>query len=247
MTLTDPDRDPDPDLAALDDAAIRARIAADPSLVLDDAAVMKAVIEADDGRAGRRITDLRGAMVARLETRLARLEETHRTVVAAAYENMSGADQVHRAVLAILEPVRFSDLLKALDRTIPDILGIEALRLCLEGDGGRDAEGPLVALPEGDVDRYLTLGRPDLRPNVALRAVLPRDPAAGCDSAAIFGAAAGTIRSEAAIKLIFHEGARPGMLVFGAADPARFGPEQGSDLIEFFGGVMERAIRRWVS
>jgi uncharacterized protein YigA (DUF484 family) len=226
---------------APDDAAIRALIMTDPSLVLDDAAVMKAVIAADDHRAGRQITDLRGAMVARLEQRLERLEETHRTVVAAAYENMSGADQVHRAVLAILEPVRFSDLLKALEETIPGILDIDALRLCLEGDGGPDAEGPLVALREGEVDRYLTLGREGVEPHVALRAA---DPVA---SAVVFGPMAEAIRSEAAIKLAFRPGARPGMLVFGATDPARFAPDQGSDLIEFFGGVMERAIRRWVS
>lgn len=227
--------------AKTDDAEIRARITADPSLVLDDVDVMKAVIGADDARVGRRITDLRGAMVDRLETRLARLEETHRSVVAAAYENMSGADQVHRAVLAILEPVRFSDLLRALDDTIPGILGVDALRLCLEGDGGLDAEGPLVALSEGDVDRYLTIGRPGVEPHVALRAADPTD------SAPIFGEMAQDIRSEAAIKLDFGGGARPGMLVFGAVDPVRFGADQGSDLIEFFGGVMQRAIRRWVS
>jgi uncharacterized protein YigA (DUF484 family) len=241
MTAAETGAETAADTAAAEDAAIRARITADPALVLDDVAVMKAVIGADDARAGRQITDLRGAMVDRLETRLVRLEETHRSVVAAAYENMSGADQVHRAVLAILEPVRFSDLLRALDDTIPGILGVDALRLCLEGDGGPDAQGPLVALRTGEVDRYLTLGRPGVEPHVALRVA---DPA---DSAAIFGEMAQDIRSEAAIKLDFGGGARPGMLVFGAVDPARFGPEQGSDLIEFFGGVMQRAIRRWVS
>ncbi len=98
-----------------------------------------------------------------------------------------------------------------------------------------------MALREGEVDRYLTHDRPGVEPHVSLRAA---DPA---DSAVIFGDMARDIRSEAAIKLDFGNGARPGMLVFGAVDPARFGPDQGSDLVEFFGGVMQRAIRRWGS
>ena len=239
-TQTRPLAPSDADAEAARRAEMRAAIRRDPSLVLDDPAAMHALIAADDGRSGRQVTDLRGAMVARLETRLSRLEETHRSVVAAAYENISGADQIHRAVLAALEPVRFSDLLKALETEIPGILGVDLIRLCLEGDGPTGIEGALVALAPGEVDGYLALGRPDAAPLTALR---PADAHAG---RAVFGARAAAIGSEAAVRLDFGPGARPGMLVFGAEDPERFTPEQGADLVRFFGGVMQRAIRRWV-
>ena len=34
--------------------------------------------------------------------------------------------------------------------------------------------------------------------------------------------------------------------VFGAEDANRFGPEYGADLLTFFGGVVERALRQWL-
>jgi uncharacterized protein YigA (DUF484 family) len=33
----------------------------------------------------------------------------------------------------------------------------------------------------------------------------------------------------------------------GAEDPHQFKPGQGTDLLAFFGGVFERAMRRWLS
>ena len=43
------------------------------------------------------------------------------------------------------------------------------------------------------------------------------------------------------------KGRLPGMLVLGAEDPHQFKPNQGTDLLAFFGGVFERAMRRWLS
>jgi hypothetical protein len=37
------------------------------------------------------------------------------------------------------------------------------------------------------------------------------------------------------------------MLVMGSEDPHLFTPQQGTDLLNFFGGVFERSMRRWLS
>jgi len=65
--------------------------------------------------------------------------------------------------------------------------------------------------------------------------------------ARIYGEAAAWVRSEACLLLDFGEGRLPGMLVMGAEDPHQFTPQQGTDLLAFFGGVFERAMRRWLS
>ena len=65
--------------------------------------------------------------------------------------------------------------------------------------------------------------------------------------ARIFGEKAGWIRSEACLRLDLGEGKLPGMLIMGSEDPHLFTPQQGSDLLAFFGGVSERAMRRWLS
>ena len=73
--------------------------------------VMRALITANDRAMGGNIVDLRGVAMERLEARLQRLEETHRSVIAAAYENLAGMAQVHRAILAFLEPITFEGFL----------------------------------------------------------------------------------------------------------------------------------------
>ena len=78
-------------------------------------------------------------LVDRLEERLDRLEDTHREVLAAAYENVAGTNQVHRACLALLEPADFADFLRVLTREVAPILGVEVIRLGLEGEAARRA------------------------------------------------------------------------------------------------------------
>jgi uncharacterized protein YigA (DUF484 family) len=38
----------------------------------------------------------------------------------------------------------------------------------------------------------------------------------------------------------------PGMLVFASEDPNQFKSTQGTDLLAFFAGTFERAMRRWL-
>ena len=132
---------------------LRERILADPALILEDHELMRALLAADRSALGRNVVDLRGVLVDRLEERLDRLEDTHREVLAAAYENVAGTNQVHRACLALLEPADFEDFLRVLTREVAPILAVEVIRLGLEGDvvgssagraaraGGRGAAG----------------------------------------------------------------------------------------------------------
>ena len=65
----------------------------------NDRDVMRALITANDRQMGGNIVDMRGIAMERLENRLDRLEDTHRSVIAAAYENLSGTNQVHRQLI----------------------------------------------------------------------------------------------------------------------------------------------------
>lgn len=222
-------------------AAIRDLILDDPALVLDDGDVMRALVTAQDNGDGR-ITDLRGVLVDRLEGRLGALEQTHRSVIAAAYENLSGTQQVHRAVLEILEPTGFSDFLATMTGPVADILTVDTVRLALEltDEERAIAAAPgLVALPVGGVDSYIGAVRDRDPARITLRAT-------GANATAVFEEETLRIRSEALMRLDLGEGRRAAMLVFGAGDPDRFAPDQGSDLLEFFTGCFERAVRRWL-
>ncbi len=66
------------------DESLRAKIIAEPAAILDDRDLMHALIAANDREIGANVVDLRGIAMERLEARLDRLEDTHRSVIAAA-------------------------------------------------------------------------------------------------------------------------------------------------------------------
>ena len=69
------------------DESLRSALMERPDLLLEDADLMRALVAANERAMGANIVDLRGIAMERLEARLDRLEETHRSVIAAAYEN----------------------------------------------------------------------------------------------------------------------------------------------------------------
>lgn len=226
--------------------SLREAIFATPDAVLDDQDVMYALIAANEKTMGGNIIDLRGIAMERLEARLDRLEDTHRSVIAAAYENLAGTNQVHRAILRMMDPTEFEVFLRDLGGEVSDILQVDAVTLVLESvqndnDPAVKRLGDVLTVAEpGFIDTYLTQGRNTSPRQVTLRQVQG-------SSEALFGDAASWIRSEACLKLNFGKGRLPGLLVMGAEDPHKFSPQQGTDLLGFFAGVFERAMRHWLS
>lgn len=220
---------------------VRSRILQDPEVILEDPDVMRALIDANDRAMGANIVDLRGVAMERLEARLSRLEETHRSVIAAAYDNLSGMNQVHRAIQAFLEPKEFDRFLACLGTEVADILNIGAVRLVLESyEAGRievPASTVLAVVRPGFVGDYIGQGR-------AVRHVTLRRSTEM--AGAVFGDPADWVGSEACILLDFGEGRLPGMLAFASDDSNHFAPHQGTDLLNFMGGVFERTMRRWL-
>jgi len=231
---------------ALIENALRERIIAQPETILDDQDVMRALIAANEKSMGGNIVDLRGIAMDRLEKRLDRLEDTHRSVIAAAYENLAGTNQVHRAILRMLDPVEFEVFLRDLGGEVAEILRVDRVRLVLETVQSKDEPavrrlGQVLSVAEpGFINAYLGAD-----PGVPVRPVTLRQLQHGSDE--VYGAAAPDIRSEACLRLDFGEGRLPGMLAMGSEDPHQFTPQQGTDLLAFFGGVFERSMRRWLS
>jgi len=195
---------------------------------------------------GRNIVDLRDRLVQRLETRLEKLSLSHRTVIAAAYENVSGTQELHRAVLSLIEPPDLSSFAQWLTREVPDSLGIEEARLCLEADVEKagpaegfaaDLSDHVLTLPEGMVEDYLSPDSDEPAGPVVLRE-------AGFEAELIFGEA-NPVQSEACLRLDIA--GTPGMLVFGSADRRKFDASHGTDLLVFLAGVVERLLLHHLS
>lgn len=109
---------------------LRARILAAPEEVLEDPEIMAALLGSSRND-NRKVVDLRGALVDRLEDRLNRLRRAHKDVVEAAFDNMNGVEQTHRAALALLETDGAESLAARIRGRLPELLGVEEARLCL--------------------------------------------------------------------------------------------------------------------
>lgn len=224
---------------------LRDAILAKPDAVLDDKDVMHALIAANEKSMGGNIIDLRGIAMERLESRLDRLEDTHRSVIAAAYENLSGTNQIHRAILRMLDPMKFEDFLRDLGGEVAEILRLDAIALVLETAQAADdpmhrLKGVLTVVEQGFIDDYVDRGRGGPSRQVTLRQVQ-----GGAER--LFGDAADWIRSEACLRLDLGDGRLPGLLIMGSEDPHQFTPQHGTDLLTFFANVFERSMRHWLT
>lgn len=225
---------------------VRQKILNQPDLILQDQDLMQALVDATESDMGGNVIDIRGVAMQRLEARLGRLEDTHKSVIAAAYENLAGMTLIHRAVLRLLEPTEFEDFLKALEFDVRDLLRISKIKLVLESQKEADPAilhrlGSVMSIAEpGFVDDYITHGR-----DTGIRAVTLRPIAHG--EAGLYGRDAHRILSEAVIRLDLGDDRLPGLLALGIDDAEHFSPNQGTDLLMFFGGAFERALRRWLA
>jgi uncharacterized protein len=226
---------------------LRDRIILEPERLLDDRDVMNALVAANERAMGENIVDLRSIAMQRLETRLDRLEDTHRSVIAAAYENLAGTNQVHRAILQLLDSTNFEAFIRALTGEVAQTLRVDFVRLVLETiQEDTDTDPTLRRLgqvlqiaPKGFVGTYLTNGRNGPTRPVVLRPVTQL-------AAAFYGPRAQDIRSEGLMKLDLGAARLPAMLVFASEDPHQFKTTHGTDLMAFFAGVFEREMRRWL-
>ena len=125
---------------------------------------MAALIAANERAMGANIVDLRGIAMERMEARLDRLEDTHRSVIAAAYENLAGTNQVHRAMLQMLDPVSFEEFLKGLGTDVAQTLRVDCVRLVLESTQSTGDDALTQA------GRHALRGRTRLRGRVLSRA-----------------------------------------------------------------------------
>jgi uncharacterized protein YigA (DUF484 family) len=224
--------------------ALRNKILSDPEVILEDQDLMRALIDANERNFGGNIVDLRGIAMERLEARLDRLEDTHRSVIAAAYENLAGTNLINNAVLKILEPTDFPGFLRMLSTDLVEALRVSRARLILESKDWENAsigfEDVLSVVEPGVVDYYITAGR-----NITVRPVTLRQVSPASED--VYGDNADYIQSEALLKIDLGEGRLPGLLVLGSEDPHQFRPAQGTDLLNFFCSAFERAIRRWLA
>ena len=214
-----------------------------PEFIMDDIDILNSLLSSIPKQTGKNIVDLRGVFSERLEEKYSALEQTHKSVVAAAHANINTVKSINQAVLKILEVKNLSDLLKILDTDIKSIFNLSDIFFCLDNIEPLSESWPdhrcLLLMNEGECCRYINL-QPGQVPakNVLLRRVKSSEKFVDKSNRSTL--------SEAVISLTLSDSKEVCLLVMGSSNPEYFNPNQASDLLSFFARVLERHVNNFL-
>jgi hypothetical protein len=215
----------------LETEVLRETIVNNPELVLNDTAIMQSLVSANDKKRGKNIIDLRGAAMKSLQNKLGNLENTHKSVMAVAYDNLASTKQINRAVLKILEPNNFESFIDVCAGDMVKIMQVDFACLILETKQKNvDLKfsilgNYLIHAPTGFIKKYMYLDGTSNK--VKLRTL-------DTPNQFVFSKTSYKIGSEACLALDFGTDTPPGLLILGAKNPKQFSSTQGTDILNFF-------------
>jgi uncharacterized protein len=182
---------------------------------------------------GGDVFDFQHFQIERLRRDLARLTGEQRSLIAASRGTLASQGRVHKAVLAVLAAASFEQLLQTVTTDLAVLLDVDSVETTVPG--ARLGLHGIRLLKAGAVDALLGAER-----NVMLRADAPGE-------AALFGSAAGLVRSQALLRLGFGRGAPLAILCIGTRQNGRFHPGQGTELLLFLARVIGITIAQWLT
>jgi uncharacterized protein len=204
---------------------------------LDDHPEALRFLRAPRRELGADVFDFQHFHIERLRRDLARLTVEQRSLIAASRGTLASQGRVHKAVLAVLTAASFEHLLQTVTTDLAVLLDVDIVTVGVETTlpAARLGLHGIRLLKAGAVDALLGAER-----NVVLRADTPGE-------AALFGSAAGLVRSQALLRLGFGRGAPLGILCIGTRQSGRFHPGQGTELLLFLARVIGIAIAQWLT
>ena len=190
-------------------------------------------MSAPDRWSGDGVVDIQRFLAERRLIEIDDLRNCAQEVIETSRTNMSVQTRTHAAVLAVLAAADAEQLLRVIDGDLPLLLDVDVVMV------GFEPSKTVAALLSPDV-HGLSKGAVDGILGAEGNVRLLRDIE---DDGAIFGAAAGLVRSAALARLRPGKALPDGLLALGARGPA-FGPGQGTELIGFLARVLEQCLHR---
>ncbi|MCB1563587.1 MAG: DUF484 family protein [Alphaproteobacteria bacterium] len=183
------------------------------------------------------VADFQGYMIERLRADKSKAVETTREIIENSRANMNTQQRIYAAVLRLLEARSFNDFIHTLTMDLSSLLNVDITSLVVESDG---ADIPHIQMqgirmiPAGTVDGWMGDKLAILESHIG-------------GHEAIYGGGATLVRSQILLRLSIAEEAPAAILAFGSRDPEMFGDGQATDQVLFLAGVIERAMRVWLS
>ncbi len=180
------------------------------------------------------VVDMQRFVVDRLRRQVDDLKASSDSLVNTTRSNMSLVERTMECALALLYARDFSELSQVMHDDLPVHLGVDAVAIGFETDS--------VPVEAGHMIRALSAG--------SVEALMAGDAGTRIRSetegeTALYGSAAGLVRSDALVALPDGEGLPVGVFAIGCRNPGHFTEGQGTELIAFLGHIMRYAVGRW--
>jgi uncharacterized protein YigA (DUF484 family) len=187
---------------------------------------------------GEGVVDFQHFLYERQRGELKRLNLEYRNLIAVSRGNLASQTRVHKAALTILAAPSFGQLLQIVTTDLAVLLDVDVVTIAVENIAGiaprLNVQG-VHLLDAGTVESLLG----------AERAVLYEADIAG--DPALFGSAAGLVRSQALLRLRFGRETPIGILCIGTRKPGRFHPGLGTELLGFLARIVGLSIGLWLN
>ena len=186
---------------------------------------------------GDGVADFQQFMLDRLRRDAARLQHEQRGLITTSRNNLASQCRVHKAVLGMMKATSFEQLLQIVTTDLAVLIDVDVVTIGVESSASPTSRLPLPGihlLKAGTVDALL--GERD----VVMATGIQGDPA-------LFGGAAGLVRSQALLRLSFGRAGPVGLVCIGTRKPDTFHPGLGSELLSFLAGALAITITQWLS
>jgi uncharacterized protein YigA (DUF484 family) len=183
------------------------------------------------------VLDFQHFMLERLRHDLSRLQDEQKSLIATSRGNLASQSRVHKAVLAMLRAPNFEHLIQIVTTDLAVLIDVDVVTLGVESTAARMTRLPVQGihlLRSGTVDALLGPSRDAL-----LSSCVQADPA-------LFGAAAGLVRSQALLRLSISRSGPIGLMCMGTRKPDTFYPGLGTELLTFLARALEITIAQWL-
>ncbi|HEV2187943.1 MAG TPA: DUF484 family protein [Stellaceae bacterium] len=187
---------------------------------------------------GDGVVDFQRFLYDRQRQEVARLNAEYRNLLTVCRGNLASQARVHKAALAILAAPSFGQLLQIVTTDLAVVLDVDVVTMAIENVAGITPRFPVQGihlLKAGTVEELLGEERV-----VIYDADVTGDPA-------LFGGAAGLVRSQALLRLRFGRESPTGLLCIGTRKPGRFHPGLGTELLGFLGRIVGIAVGLWLN
>jgi hypothetical protein len=187
---------------------------------------------------GDGVVDFQQFLFERQRRELNRLNLEYRNLIVVSRGNLASQNRVHKAALTILAAPSFGQLLQIVTTDLAVLLDVDVVTIAVENVAGvtprLNVQG-IHLLPAGTVEERLGEEK-----TMVYEADVAGDPA-------LFGGAAGLVRSQALLRLRFGREAPTGLLCIGTRKPGRFHPGLGAELLGFLARIVGLSIGLWLN